>query len=87
VTPTERLKTALIDARARSPRFTSALHATRLLIAEQGVGTLYRGLASTTLKQAATSAVRMGSYNALKGLAERYGGCGYGFCDAAVWYG
>lgn len=36
------------------------------MVRERGVTELYRGLASATLKQSATSAVRMGSYNALK---------------------
>ncbi len=34
---------------------------------------LYKGLASTTMKQCATSAVRMGSYNMLKQKASAYG--------------
>lgn len=33
---------------------------------------LYRGLASTTLKQGSTSATRMGSYNALKELTRSF---------------
>ncbi|KAK3187355.1 CtIP- endonuclease [Lecanicillium sp. MT-2017a] len=68
VTPTERLKTALIDD-ARSPgarRYTSGTHALRSILATHGLRELYRGLLSTTLKQSATSAVRMGSYNILK---------------------
>ena len=39
---------------------------TRLLVHEQGFSGLYRGLVPTTIKQSATSAVRMGSYNVLK---------------------
>lgn len=42
------------------------MHAVQTLIHEKGIGGLYRGLLSTTLKQGATSAVRMGSYNAIK---------------------
>lgn len=42
------------------------MHALRTIIAERGIKEVYRGLASTTMKQAATSAVRMGSYNILK---------------------
>ncbi|MBE3043797.1 hypothetical protein IMZ48_14730 [Candidatus Bathyarchaeota archaeon] len=42
------------------------MHALTTMVRERGVTELYRGLASATLKQSATSAVRMGSYNALK---------------------
>lgn len=66
VTPAERLKTALIDDAKGARRFRSGPHAASLLIREQGVTALYRGLVSTTMKQSATSAVRMGSYNWLK---------------------
>lgn len=34
---------------------------------------MYRGLLSTTLKQSATSAVRMGSYNVIRDQAKQYG--------------
>ncbi|CAK7231491.1 hypothetical protein SCUCBS95973_007936 [Sporothrix curviconia] len=71
VTPTERIKTALIDdAKSGQPRFRGVAHGVGILLKEQGVGTFYRGLVSTTLKQASTSAVRMGSYNALRELCK-----------------
>lgn len=38
------------------------------MVKERGITEVYRGLASATMKQSATSAVRMGSYNALKEL-------------------
>jgi solute carrier family 25 citrate transporter 1 len=66
VTPTERIKTALIDDAKGAKRFRSGPHAIKTLISEQGIAGLYRGLISTTIKQSATSAVRMGSYNALR---------------------
>lgn len=37
-----------------------------------GLRELYRGLVSTTLKQSATSAVRMGTYNVLKEAAKAH---------------
>lgn len=70
VTPTERLKTALIDDRNEPKRFTGSFHAIRCLVAEKGIGNLYRGLASTTMKQSATSAVRMGSYTIMRDAAK-----------------
>ncbi|KAL6868744.1 CtIP- endonuclease [Amphichorda felina] len=67
VTPTERIKTALIDdARSATRRYNGGSHALRTIVAERGIRELYRGLASTTMKQSATSAVRMGSYNIIK---------------------
>lgn len=73
VTPTERIKTALIDdAKSPNRRFRSSLHATRTLIHENGLADIYKGGVSTTMKQMATSAVRMGSYNFLKETAKKY---------------
>lgn len=66
VTPTERIKTALIDDAKGARRFKSTTHAIGLLVREQGIRGIYRGLLSTTIKQSATSAVRMGSYNVLR---------------------
>ncbi|UPL02861.1 hypothetical protein LCI18_013795 [Fusarium solani-melongenae] len=69
VTPTERIKTALIDdARSPNRRLNNGFHALRVTIAERGIRELYRGLVSTTVKQSATSGVRMGSYNIIKQL-------------------
>lgn len=41
------------------------------MVKEHGFGEVYRGLISTTLKQSATSAVRMGSYNVLRELSKQ----------------
>ncbi|KAF2761117.1 tricarboxylate transport protein, mitochondrial precursor [Pseudovirgaria hyperparasitica] len=69
VTPTERVKTALIDDAKGARRFRGGFHAIGIIVRENGVRGLYRGLFSTTLKQGSTSAVRMGSYNVLKDFA------------------
>lgn len=66
VTPTERIKTALIDDARNEKRFHSAPHAVRTIYHEHGFLGLYRGFAGTTLKQASATAFRMGSYNILK---------------------
>jgi solute carrier family 25 citrate transporter 1 len=73
VTPTERVKTALIDnAKSSSAeRYRGGVHATRMILQTHGIAGLYRGLVSTTIKQSATSAVRMGSYNVLKEFSRR----------------
>lgn len=73
VTPTERIKTALIDdAKSSQRRFRGGMDATRSILAAQGLPGLYRGLISTTMKQSATSAVRMGSYNVLKEASRKH---------------
>jgi solute carrier family 25 (mitochondrial citrate transporter), member 1 len=66
VTPTERIKTALIDDARNEKRFRSPWHATKTLVAEHGLMAVYRGYVTTTLKQASTTAVRLGTYNILK---------------------
>ncbi|KAL5315860.1 hypothetical protein ACEPPN_016733 [Leptodophora sp. 'Broadleaf-Isolate-01'] len=73
VTPTERLKTAVIDDAKGAKRFRGSTHAIKMLLQEQGLRGIYKGLASTTMKQSATSGVRMGSYNLLKELAKSKG--------------
>jgi solute carrier family 25 citrate transporter 1 len=72
VTPTERVKTALIDSVKGSTKlYRGGFHATKVILQNYGIAGLYRGLVSTTMKQSATSAVRMGSYNVLKEFARR----------------
>jgi solute carrier family 25 (mitochondrial citrate transporter), member 1 len=67
VTPTERIKTALIDDARQAKRFTSPWHCVKTIYAEHGlIKGLYRGFAGTTLKQASATAFRMGTYNILK---------------------
>ncbi|KAI4240094.1 MAG: hypothetical protein L6R40_005333 [Gallowayella cf. fulva] len=66
VTPTERIKTALIDDARNAKRFQSSLHAVRLIYQEYGFMGMYHGYAGTTLKQAGATAFRMGTYNILK---------------------
>jgi solute carrier family 25 citrate transporter 1 len=74
VTPSERIKTALIDdARDSSTkRFKGPLNAIKTLIAESGPLALYRGYVTTTLKSAGTTSVRLGSYNILKDAGKEY---------------
>jgi solute carrier family 25 citrate transporter 1 len=72
VTPTERIKTALIDdAKNGTKQFRGGLHASQTILRTHGIAGLYRGLVSTSMKQSATSAVRMGSYNVLKEFSRR----------------
>ncbi|KAI9047964.1 hypothetical protein LZ554_007766 [Drepanopeziza brunnea f. sp. 'monogermtubi'] len=75
VTPTERVKTALIDdARAGAARrYASTGHAVRTILREDGLTGLYRGFAGTTMKQASATSLRMGSYNIIKDFEVRRG--------------
>ncbi|PLB37258.1 mitochondrial carrier domain-containing protein [Aspergillus candidus] len=75
VTPSERIKTALIDdaKSGQGRRLNGMASAVRWIIRHQGVHGLYKGLLPTTMKQASTSAVRMGSYNILKEMGLAYG--------------
>ncbi|KAI0897829.1 mitochondrial carrier [Annulohypoxylon nitens] len=67
VTPSERIKTALIDDARTSQRFRSPFHCISTLLREQGaLRALYAGYVTTTLKQIGTTGFRLGSYAALK---------------------
>ncbi|KAI1188308.1 mitochondrial carrier [Nemania serpens] len=67
VTPTERIKTALIDDARTSRRFRSPWHCVAVLYREQGLrGALYSGYVTTTLKQIGTTGFRLGTYSAIK---------------------
>lgn len=87
VTPTERIKTALIDDARSSKRYHSTMHCIRLIVQEDGFKGLYRGLAGTTLKQASATSFRMGSYNIIKDFEEKRGvkqNTGINFLNGAV---
>lgn len=67
VTPTERLKTVLIESvKGKVRSHHSGLLAFKLIVQTQGISGLYRGLLPTILKQSTTQAVKMGSYNMIK---------------------
>jgi len=87
VTPTERIKTALIDDARSSKKFTSSIHCIKEILREDGFVGLYRGFAGTTLKQVSATSVRMGSYNIVKDFEERRGvsqTTGVNFANGAV---
>lgn len=67
VTPSERIKTAMIDdARRGTPRFRSTTQAVLTIVREQGLTGLYRGYVGTTLKQTGATGFRLGSYHIMK---------------------
>ncbi|KAF3763998.1 hypothetical protein M406DRAFT_293686 [Cryphonectria parasitica EP155] len=73
VTPTESIKTQLIDDRKRAqPRMRGFLHAVPIIYRERGIAGFFAGFVPTTARQAANSAVRFGSYNFFKQAAQSY---------------
>ncbi|KAI9897872.1 hypothetical protein N3K66_007728 [Trichothecium roseum] len=73
VTPTESIKTTLIDDRKLpKPRLRGFLHAVPIIARERGVRGFFQGFVPTTARQAANSAVRFGAYTSLKQLAESW---------------
>ncbi|CAJ2508085.1 Uu.00g092710.m01.CDS01 [Anthostomella pinea] len=67
VTPSERIKTALIDDAKTTQRFRSPWHCIVSLFREEGLRrALYSGYVTTTLKQIGTTGFRLGSYSAIK---------------------
>jgi solute carrier family 25 citrate transporter 1 len=72
VTPTERIKTALIDDARHDKRFKTTWQCVNILVKERGLrGALYRGYVATTAKQAGTTSVRLGSYNIMKDFTKK----------------
>ncbi|KAI5460360.1 mitochondrial carrier domain-containing protein [Mariannaea sp. PMI_226] len=73
VTPTESIKTTLIDDRKLpKPRLRGFLHAVPIIARERGIRGFFQGFVPTTARQAANSATRFGAYTTLKQLAESY---------------
>ncbi|TQN65984.1 Tricarboxylate transport protein [Colletotrichum shisoi] len=74
VTPSERVKTALIDDARTTRRFRGALDCVATLAREQGVlKALWRGYVTTTLKQIGTTGFRLGSYGIIKDFERTRG--------------
>ncbi|PHH74328.1 hypothetical protein CDD80_3167 [Ophiocordyceps camponoti-rufipedis] len=73
VTPTESIKTTLIDDRkSAKPRLRGFLHAVPIMARERGIRGFFQGFVPTTLRQAANSATRFSSYTLFKQMAESY---------------
>ncbi|EHK21075.1 uncharacterized protein TRIVIDRAFT_223342 [Trichoderma virens Gv29-8] len=73
VTPTESIKTTLIDDRkSAKPRMRGFLHAVPIIARERGIRGFFQGFVPTTARQAANSATRFGAYNFFKQIAESY---------------
>eukprot|EP01006_Ploeotia_vitrea_P037856 TRINITY_DN66181_c4_g4_i1.p1 TRINITY_DN66181_c4_g4~~TRINITY_DN66181_c4_g4_i1.p1 ORF type:complete len:301 (+),score=159.15 TRINITY_DN66181_c4_g4_i1:290-1192(+) len=67
VTPMETVKTKLIhDQNSANPKYRGLAHGVRTIVAEEGIGGVYRGLAPTMFKQGLNQATRFTIYNFLK---------------------
>lgn len=59
VTPMETIKVKFInDQRTGNPRFKGFLHGVTIIVKEQGIGGIYKGLAATIMKQGSNQAIR-----------------------------
>ncbi|KAL9541113.1 hypothetical protein MBANPS3_009304 [Mucor bainieri] len=77
VTPSETIKTKLIhDKNSAAPRYKGLVHGTKLIVAEEGLGGVYRGLGPVMARQGANSAVRFTSYSYFKTALQQWRGQG-----------
>ncbi|KAI7897383.1 mitochondrial carrier domain-containing protein [Mucor mucedo] len=77
VTPSETIKTKLIhDRNSPSPRYKGLVHGTKLIVAEEGLGGIYRGLGPVMARQGANSAVRFSCYSYFKDSLQKLRGKG-----------
>lgn len=77
VTPSETIKTKMIhDKNSPSPRFKGLVHGTKLIVAEEGLGGIYRGLGPVMARQGANSAVRFSCYSYFKDTLQKWRGKG-----------
>ncbi|KAG6908797.1 hypothetical protein DXG01_003244 [Tephrocybe rancida] len=71
VTPTETIKTKLIDdAKRPNPQYRGLIHGTRTIIRQEGLSGVYRGLFPVMMRQGANSAVRFTTYSTLKQFVQ-----------------
>ncbi|KAL7341247.1 DUF89 domain-containing protein [Rhodotorula toruloides] len=71
VTPSETIKTKLIDDQKREvPRYRGLVHGTVSIIKEEGFRGIYRGLGPVAARQGANSAVRFTTYGTLKSFVS-----------------
>lgn len=73
VTPFEAIKTALIDDKqSPKPKYQNGLiSGSAKLVKDMGFKGIYGGVVPVSMRQAANSAVRLGSYNAIKTMVQQ----------------
>ncbi|KAI7906327.1 mitochondrial carrier domain-containing protein [Cokeromyces recurvatus] len=73
VTPSETIKTKLIhDRNNATHKYQGLIHGTRTIIAEEGLGGIYRGLGPVMARQGANSAVRFSCYSYFKSMLQNW---------------
>ncbi|KAI9030672.1 mitochondrial carrier domain-containing protein [Phycomyces nitens] len=73
VTPSETIKTKLIhDKNSQTPKYKGLVHGTRLIIKEEGLQGIYRGVGPVMARQGANSAVRFSCYSTFRELLEKW---------------
>jgi len=71
VTPSETIKTKLIDDAKRSnPQYRGLIHGTVSIVKQEGIFGIYRGLFPVMMRQGANSAVRFTTYATLKQFVQ-----------------
>ncbi|KIY66956.1 mitochondrial tricarboxylate transporter [Cylindrobasidium torrendii FP15055 ss-10] len=71
VTPSETIKTKLIDdAHRPNPQYRGLAHGTVMIVKQEGITGIYRGLIPTMMRQGANSAVRFTTYSTLKQFVQ-----------------
>jgi len=71
VTPSETIKTKLIDDQKRpQPRYHGLIHGTVNIVRDEGISGIYRGLFPVIMRQSANSAVRFSTYSTLKSFVQ-----------------
>ncbi|KAI9319909.1 mitochondrial carrier domain-containing protein [Dichotomocladium elegans] len=77
VTPSETIKTKLIhDKNAPSPKYNGLVHGTRMIIKEEGLSGIYRGVGPVMARQGANSAVRFSCYSTFRSWLQQLRGKG-----------
>ncbi|KAI4454929.1 succinate/fumarate mitochondrial transporter-related [Holotrichia oblita] len=72
VTPMETIKVKFINDRRRAtPQFRGFLHGVGMIIKQEGIGGIYKGLTATILKQGSNQAIR---FYVMETLKEKYRG-------------
>ncbi|KAF9018641.1 mitochondrial tricarboxylate transporter [Hymenopellis radicata] len=71
VTPSETIKTKLIDdAHRPNPQYRGLFHGTAMIVRQEGIRGVYRGLFPTMMRQGANSAIRFTTYSTLKQFVQ-----------------
>ncbi|KAL0952813.1 hypothetical protein HGRIS_007038 [Hohenbuehelia grisea] len=71
VTPSETIKTKLIDdAKRAQPQYRGLVHGTVSIVRQEGIFGVYRGLFPVMMRQGANSAVRFTTYSTLKQFVQ-----------------